>query len=111
LSNALECEQVWGRTLLIGGGEACQFYYRDLMKQVLAAAGMEEFPEQAFTSEEFSTDWLDTEESQRLLNYQQRTLKDYASEMRAKLGGLRYVVRVLRPWITRWLLRRSPYLR
>jgi len=111
LSNALECEQVWGRTLLIGGGEACQFYYRDLMKQVLAAAGMEEFPEQAFTSEEFSTDWLAPEESQRLLNYQQRTLKDYASEMRAKLGGLRYVVRVLRPWITRWLLRRSPYLR
>jgi len=111
LANALECEQVWGRTLLIGGGESCQFYYRDLMKQVLTAAGMEEFPEQAFTSEEFSTDWLDTEESQRLLNYQQRTLKDYVSEMRSKLGGLRYLVMMLRPWITRWLLRRSPYLK
>jgi nucleoside-diphosphate-sugar epimerase len=111
LCNALECEQVWGRTLLIGGGKTCQFYYRDLMKQVLGAAGMDEFPEQAFTREEFSTDWLDTEESQRLLNYQQRTLKDYVKEMRAKLGGLRYIVMMLRPLIARWLLKRSPYFR
>jgi len=111
LGNALECEQVWGRTLLIGGGAACQFYYRDLMKQVLSGAGMDEFPKQAFTSEEFSTDWLDTEESQRLLNYQQRTLRDYVSEMRARLGGLRSLVMMLRPWITRWLLKRSPYFR
>lgn len=111
LSNALDCEQVWGRTLLIGGGKTCQFYYRDLMKEVLAAAGMDEFPDQAFTQEEFSTDWLDTEESQRLLNYQQRTLVDYTREMRARLGGLRYLVRVLRPIISRWLLKRSPYFK
>lgn len=111
LSNALECDQVWGRTLLIGGGQNCQFYYRDLMKQILGAAGMREFPEWAFTKEEFSTDWLDTEESQRLLNYQHRTLKDYVSEMRSKLGGLRYIVRMLQPLIARWLLKRSPYFK
>ncbi len=111
LANALDCEQVWGRTLLIGGGKSCQYYYRDLMKQVLSTVGLVEFPERAFASEEFSTDWLDTEESQRLLNYQQRTLKDYLREMRGKLGGLRVLVMMLRPWISRWLLKRSPYFR
>jgi len=111
LSNALECDQVWGRTLLIGGGHNCQFYYRDLMKQVLDAAGIDELPEQAFTTEEFSTDWLDTEESQRLLNYQQRTLRDYVHEMKENLGGLRYIVKMLRPLISRWLLKHSPYFK
>ena len=110
LTNALSCEHVWGRTLLIGGGEACQLYYRDMMKEVLGAAGLDLLPEEAFAQEEFSTDWLDTEESQRLLNYQRRTLKDYTAELKAKLGVLRYFVVMLRPLIQRWLLKRSPFL-
>ena len=111
LTNALTCDQVWGRTLLIGGGKGCQFYYRDLMAEILNAVGLRKFPEQAFTREEYSTDWLDTEESQRLLGYQRRTLKDYTAELKRKLGVLRYFVIMFRPWIQRWLLRRSPYLR
>lgn len=110
LTNALACEHVWGRTLLIGGGKECQLYYREMMEEVLSAAGLDLFPEDAFAREEFSTDWLDTEESQRLLNYQRRTLKDYTRELKAKLGFLRYFVIMFRPLIQRWLLKRSPFL-
>lgn len=110
LANAVVSDQVWGRTLLIGGGKDCQLYYRDMMTEVLGAAGLSLLPERAFTEEEFSTDWLDTEESQRLLQYQHRTLRDYTAEIRKKLGLVRYVVRIFNPLIQRWLLRRSPYL-
>jgi nucleoside-diphosphate-sugar epimerase len=110
LANAVVCDQVWGRTLLIGGGRDCQLYYRDMMVEVLGAAGLSLLPEQAFAEEEFSTDWLDTEESQRLLQYQRRTLRDYTEEIKKKLGIVRHVVRIFNPLIQRWLLSRSPYL-
>ncbi|MCK4692001.1 MAG: NAD(P)-dependent oxidoreductase, partial [Anaerolineales bacterium] len=31
IANALQCDQVWGKTWLIGGGPRCQLYQRDLV--------------------------------------------------------------------------------
>ncbi|HJW89597.1 MAG TPA: NAD(P)-dependent oxidoreductase [Anaerolineales bacterium] len=109
IANALEGADVWGKTLLIGGGKPCQLTYREMMESVLGVAGLGKFPDQAFTSVPYSTDWLDTAESQRLLNYQTRTLADYLKEMKARLSYRRGLVLILRPFIRRWLLRRSPY--
>lgn len=109
LANALDNEDVWGKTLLIGGGPKCQFYYRDLMDQVLSATGVGPFPPKAFATTPYSTDWLDTEESQRLLHYQRHTLKDYLGEIRNKLGALRHLIRIFRPLVRLWLLKQSPY--
>ncbi len=109
LANALDNEDVWGKTLLIGGGPECQFYYRDLMTQILDATGLGGLPAEAFASTPYSTDWLDTNESQRLLNYQRRTLKDYIQEMTSALGYRRFFVRIFRPLLRYWLLKQSPY--
>jgi nucleoside-diphosphate-sugar epimerase len=109
IANALEGADVWGKTLLIGGGKACQLTYREMMEQVLEAAGLGKFPGQAFSTTPYSTDWLDTSESQRLLEYQTRTLADYTREIKARLGFRRELVILLRPILRSWLLGKSPY--
>lgn len=108
-ARAVDHPAVWCKTLLIGGGARCQYYYREIMGQVLDAAGIGSLPERAFAREPFATDWLDTRESQALLGYQQRTLSDYADDLRRALGGLRSLVVAFRPVVRQWLLAHSPY--
>ena len=67
IANALECEEAWGRTWLIGGGPSCQLYQRELVSGVLDAVGVGMLPEEAFPVEPYPTDWLDTIESQEIL--------------------------------------------
>ncbi|MFN8376414.1 MAG: NAD(P)-dependent oxidoreductase [Anaerolineae bacterium] len=109
LSNAAESDSVWGKTLLIGGGRKCQMVYRDLVKQVFGAVGIGALPESAFTTVPYSVDWLDTDESQRLLNYQRRTLDDYVRDTLGMLGYLQPVLRLTRPLVRYIMLRQSSY--
>jgi nucleoside-diphosphate-sugar epimerase len=111
IANALEADEVWGRTWLIGGGLRCQYTYREIVSRNLEAFGVGMLPEEAFGSTPFPTDWVDTVESQRLLNYQQRDLGDYIQEMKANLGFRRHLVRLFRPLVRRWLLAKSPFYR
>lgn len=108
-ANAVESEVVCDRLLLIGGGPRCQFYYGDLVRRVLRAVGVGMLPAEAFAITPYSTDWLDTAESQQLLGYQRRTLDDYVRDLRAALGWRRWLIRLSRPIIRRWLLAQSPY--
>ncbi len=108
-ANAVGNEAVCGRLLLIGGGPRCQFFYGDLVRRVLRAVGVGMLPAEAFAMTPYSTDWLDTAESQQLLGYQRRTLDDYVRDLRAALGWRRWLIRLSRPIIRRWLLSQSPY--
>jgi UDP-glucose 4-epimerase len=76
----------------------------------LDAVGMGMLPDEAFTSVPFPTDWLDTSESQEVLNFQRHTLQDYIDEVVAMLGFKRHLVRLFRPLIRAWLLSKSPIL-
>lgn len=109
LANAVASEAVWGRLLLIGGGPRCQFYYGDLVRRVLKAMGVGMLPAEAFALTPFSTDWLDTAESERLLHYQRHGLDDYLRDLRAAVGRRRWLIWLFRPFIRHWLLARSPY--
>jgi nucleoside-diphosphate-sugar epimerase len=111
LARAVDCPGVWGRTLLVGGGPRCQLYYRDLVRAVLEAVGVGMLPDRAFGRTPYSTDWLDTTESQCLLGYQQRTLADYTRELRRRLGLRRPLIQLFRPLVRAWLLRQSPHWR
>jgi len=111
IANAVSSEEVWGKTLLIGGGESCQFYYGDMVRRILDALGVGMLPKEAFGQTPFPTDWLDTTESQRLLHYQQRDLDDYIQNLSARLGYRRHLVRMFLPAIRHSLLRQSPYYR
>lgn len=111
IANAVESMSVWGRTWLIGGGVNCQYEYREIVEQVLERVGIGMLPAEAFSSTPYSTDWLDTTESQRVLRYQRRTLDDYLQDLSDQLGYRRTLARAFRPLVRAWLLSRSPYYR
>jgi UDP-glucose 4-epimerase len=110
IANALEIEEAWGRIWHIGGGPDCQIYQRELVESVLDVVGLGMLPEEAFPSEPYPTDWLDTVESQRVLHYQRHSLKDYLQDLKSKLGIRRYFVRMLRPILRSILLSKSPLM-
>jgi UDP-glucose 4-epimerase len=109
VANAALCAEADGRTLLIGGGARCQIRQADMLFPVLEAIGVGRLPESAFTTAPFHTDWLDTEESQRLLAYQRHTVDDYARDLVQRLGWRRLAIRALRPLIRREMLKRSAH--
>ncbi|HQE93266.1 MAG TPA: NAD(P)-dependent oxidoreductase [Anaerolineae bacterium] len=111
LANALHCDAVWGKIWLIGGGARCQVTYRTYLGQILTAMGIGPLPDEAFTTQEYVTDWLDTEESQRLLQYQRTTWDDIVSEIAAVLGWRKYLMPLARPFVRRSILKLSPYWR
>ncbi len=111
LARAVSSEMVWGKTLLIGGGKRCQLTYRQMVSPLLEAMGVGMLPDEAFAQAPFCTDWLDSSESQALLQYQTRGLDDYSREMTAMLGYRRFLIRCFRPLVRAWVLHKSPYWR
>jgi len=110
-ARAASSNEVWGKTLLIGGGSNCQMYQRDFIKEVLEAIGIGMLPEEAFTSNPFYIDWMDTGESQKLLRYQEHTLDDFIKDIKVSLGIKRHLAKIVRPIVRYWLLGKSPYVR
>lgn len=111
ITNALGCGSVWGRALLIGGGVRCQTSFREYLDSVFEALGLGPLPREAFGSRPFYTDWLETGESQQLLDYQRHSMADIISDFVTAIGRKRHVLPLLRPLIRRWLLKQSPYWR
>ena len=54
----------------------------------------------------FFGDWVDTEESQRLLQYQNRELAEQLADMRKDFGVLVPLIRLVRPLATWFVTRR-----
>jgi nucleoside-diphosphate-sugar epimerase len=109
--NALGVEQVWGRVLFVGGGPTCQLTYREYLPRLLAAMGLDPLPEEAFSDKEYATDWVDTEESQRLLDYQHHSFDDIAGAIAASLGWKRRLIPLAGPLARGAMLAMSPYYR
>jgi nucleoside-diphosphate-sugar epimerase len=111
VARAMDCPAAWGRALNIGGGPGCQLVYREYLGAFLDAMGVDHLPDEAFSTEPYCTDWLDTEESQRLLGYQRRTFADVVGETAALMGARRPLARLFRPAVRAALLRLSPHWR
>lgn len=111
LVNAIKVPELWGngRLLLVGGGPRCQVTYRQFLFGLLTAMGIGSLPEEAFTTKEYVTDWLDTEESQRLLQYQRHSFEDIVAEITALLGWRKLFVPLARPFARASMLKLSPY--
>ncbi len=71
--------------------------------------GIGMLPEEAFSQKEYCTDWLDTEESQRLFQYQRHTFNQIVQEIAATLGWRKFFVPLMRPFVRRSILNLSPY--
>ncbi len=111
VANGMRSEEIWGKILLIGGGPRCQMRYRDYVGRMLEMMGVGMLPERAFGTEPYYTDWLDTAESQRLLNYQRHSFDDVMQQLARVVGYKRQLVALARPAVRWYLLRMSPFYR
>ncbi|UCH03393.1 MAG: NAD(P)-dependent oxidoreductase, partial [Candidatus Thorarchaeota archaeon] len=113
IANAVSAETD-GKILLLGGGERCRMTYKEFISRTFETVGMSMLPDSAFLQptcdeEYFHTDWMDTEEAQKLLQFQTRTFDDYLEELRATIGLKRFLVKLGRGLAQRQLLSISPY--
>ena len=107
VANAVASEEVCDRILNIGGGRRCQVTYGQYLDALLDAMGIGPLPAEWFTTKPYCTDWLDTDDSQRLLRYQRHGFDDVVREVAALLGWRAPLVRALRPLIRRRIGRLS----
>ena len=111
LARSLRTPEVWGRTLFVGGGPSCQVTYRDYLKRMLGAMGLEMLPDEAFSDADYATDWVDSTESQRLLRYQRRTFDDITGDVAKCLGWKKAFVPLAASVAKKKMLDMSPYWR
>jgi nucleoside-diphosphate-sugar epimerase len=113
LANAVSLTEIWGKTLLVGGGgPGCQLYYRDFIRQITDMMQIRPLPDDAFASPPSSPlDWVDSTESQKLLNYQKHSFEDYIEETTASIKPIRFLLRLFGPLIRRLILSQSPILK
>lgn len=113
IANGIICDDIWGKVWLIGGGPTCQVLYRDYLGRMLDAMGIGMLPEHAFGHDQYCTDWLDTEESERLLHYQRHSFDDIIQDIMkysAPPPPVKLMMPLLRPLVKRWILGLSPYV-
>ena len=110
-ANAVDCDEAIGKHLLLGGGESCQCSGKEFNDAIMGAYGIPPLPNDIFKkgTPAFYGDFLDTAESQRLLQFQQHSLIESFAQTRKSVGALYYVIRALGPIIRPLLASRSPY--
>jgi nucleoside-diphosphate-sugar epimerase len=103
---------IWGKIWLIGGGPRCQIHYRDYLQAMMERTGVGKLPEAAFSQKPYCTDWLDSTESQDLLQYQRHSFEEIIDEMAksADPGPIAHLILPLaRPFVRSSILKLSPY--
>ena len=113
-ARAVAQQESIGKTLYIAGGPNCRMTYHDFTNALMNAIGIGPIPVDAFVRRRparFAGDWVDTEESQRLLQYQKRGLDEQLKDMQDDFGMLVPFIRLTRPLATWFVTRRSAYLK
>ena len=95
--NAVQRKDAVNRKIfLIGGGQSCQITQSSFLGAAIEALGLH-WSARFHGRDEYYTDWLDTEESQRLLAYQRHGFDRYRDEMAHRLRWPRRMLWPLRP--------------
>jgi len=96
LSNAVGTDEVYGNTYHIAGGKSCRITYRDYLDKMISLFGLGKklLPDIAFMKNGFHCGFMDTESSEKLLDYQHHTLEDYFNEVKKKMAPTRFFAKV-----------------
>ena len=94
-------ESIKHQTYFIAGGKnmAWQMSVKEFYTSIFKAIGFGLPYESAFSLEPYYADWLDTEESQKLFNYQNHHFEEFLNEVKTKMGIKRYLFIILSPFI------------
>jgi len=104
---AVSAPEALGKILMIGGGKSCRMTFKDFYAAIFDASGIGELPAEAYGKRPYYCDWIDTTESQAILQYQEHTFDDFIREFRHESRWTRPIVRLFSPLIRRYLLRYS----
>ena len=113
-ARAVGCDDAIGKMLYIAGGTSCRTTYYEFTNALMGAIGIGPIPVDAFVRanpSRFFGDWVDTDESQRLFDYQKRGLADQLRDMREDFGPLVPLIRLVRPLATWFVTRSSAHLK
>ena len=58
----------------------------------------------------YYVNWIDTEESQRLLEYQEHSFDDFLEDLKSSIGWKRIFIRLSSRFVRRNLEKKSPYI-
>ncbi len=111
-SHAVDTDEAIHGIYQLGGGPSCQCSALEFNNSLLGAYGIPPFPREPFNPAPpaFYGDYMDTDESQRVLRYQQHSLAEANAQTAAGLGFLRHVIKFFGP-VARWyMIRQSPFL-
>lgn len=115
--NAISCDEATGKILLLGGGEKNRLTVHQLFNAMVGSIGLKPLPRTAFQIKEpidFHGDWMDTEESQRLLKFQRHSVHQLHQDFWNSLGLARHALLLLKPIspLVSWAIAKSsPYYR
>jgi nucleoside-diphosphate-sugar epimerase len=96
MAAAVTCDEALGKTLMLGGGKGCRITHYDLIQALFDAMGLGHVPFDAFGDESYYTDWMDTDEAQRLLRFQGGRFEDYAAGLKRRMAPVRLALRPTR---------------
>jgi len=113
--NAIGVSGINGRYFDLGGPEdSCRLIFRDYMIGLSAARGIRLFPEDAFRRADpevdaswYNEDFIDTTESQAVLNYQVHSFQDYLAFVSEANKWTKRLLKVIGPVVDRQLLKES----
>ena len=115
LANAA-LRDISNRIFDIGGDDSWKLIGSTLMSNALSVNGLGMFPEEAFRNPDparkedwYYEYWVDTEESQKELEYQRYSYLDHLRDAKKETGLSRYFIRLVSPLARRILVRKSPY--
>lgn len=115
--NAIACDEAIGKIMLLGGGKEHQKTMQQLFNAMLEPIGLKPMPREVFKITDkviFHGDWLDTEESQRLLQFQRHTVAQQNEDFWNSLGIMKHALILARPLATPiyWVMKQtSPHYR
>ena len=109
LANAIDKNEIWFKVLHIAGGVENRLSYDDFAGRLLETMGVGRLPKEAFGTAPFHCGFMDTKESQRILQYQTRTFDDYLESTKKRLAFARILAIIFKPAVRYWLLRKSPH--
>lgn len=111
LVNAIENENIWGKILHIAGGKNCRTDYKQYLKRMfdIFGIGFNGFPEGAFSRGNFHCGYMETDLSQKFLEYQNYSLEDYYKEVKDQIGYRYYFNRIFSSLAKYYLLKKSEY--
>ena len=101
---------------LIGGGTGCQLLERDFLKGLFDAYGLKMLPDEAFKvankkEDWLYIDWMDTKESQEVLQFQTETFQQFENRVKHQFRWRRLGIKIISPIAKLFLLRMSPYFK